>query len=649
MAILNGIETVELLHTLKGDKGDRGFVFTPNVSADGTLSWTNDGDLANPTPVNIIAEATADNFENILNAFNTSGGYNILDPANYELGYYGANFEKFSTTRHHRTVNPIQIPTGKTFLVFATSAPTTDAGTSSLIQIMFADSEGALLSQEGIKCYTCAETPVAIPEGARQFHLWTNGINYGYTFDTICVAFGSRASRIEFSPYGELKKVISLKDDFAPTDFIIEKANECVQEGVAKLTTDKAGVNKYKPTTIGFEDGCRILADGTVSPSAGFVDYAVSPLIPIEANTVYTHTRVLGDGAWDAFANNNKLYTYDASGTPISTVSLVKNADGSVTFTTPSNASYIRIGIQRNQFANYGAKIETVITAFNERFMLVLGEECPSEFIPYMVAEKSPIREKVEEILDEKNVESALPFANATIVNFGDSIFGKYRPPKDISTFLANKTGATVHNCGFGGCTMGKHWSNVYDAFSMANLATAIASGDFSVQDVAITDTSLPAYFADTLALIKSIDFNNVDIITIAYGTNDFGSGYAVDSVGDIRSFGGALRYSIERILNAFPHIKVFVCSPIWRFWMNESGEFVEDSDTKVLTNTKLTDYVSKAKEIANEYHLPFIDNYYELGLNKFNRMVYFPATDGTHPNEVGRNLIADHIASKLF
>jgi hypothetical protein len=49
------------------------------------------------------------------------------------------------------------------------------------------------------------------------------------------------------------------------------------------------------------------------------------------------------------------------------------------------------------------------------------------------------------------------PLAGKTIVNFGDSIFGKRRPPNDISTEIARLTGATVHNCGFGGCRMSAH------------------------------------------------------------------------------------------------------------------------------------------------------------------------------------------------
>lgn len=45
---------------LQGAKGNDGVSFTPNVSADGTLNWTNNGGLANPEPVNIRGPAGKD-------------------------------------------------------------------------------------------------------------------------------------------------------------------------------------------------------------------------------------------------------------------------------------------------------------------------------------------------------------------------------------------------------------------------------------------------------------------------------------------------------------------------------------------------------------------------------------------------------------
>jgi hypothetical protein len=42
---------------------------------------------------------------------------------------------------------------------------------------------------------------------------------------------------------------------------------------------------------------------------------------------------------------------------------------------------------------------------------------------------------------------------------------------------------------------------------------------------------------------------------------------------------------------------------------------------------------------------IPVIDMYHSLGFNKYNRLYYFPETDGTHPNENGMTLMAERIS----
>ncbi len=246
------------------------------------------------------------------------------------------------------------------------------------------------------------------------------------------------------------------------------------------------------------------------------------------------------------------------------------------------------------------------------------------------------------------------PLYGKTIVNFGDSIFGNKRPPNDISTAIATATGATVYNCGFGGCRMANHNTN-WDAFSMYRLAYAIANNDFSLQDaVDVSSVSgMPSYFSESRDLLKAIDFNKVDIITIAYGTNDFTANIDLDSESDkydCSTYAGALRYSIEQLLGAYPHLKIFVCGQAYRFWMDSENNFTEDSDSKLNSDgNKLTDFVAKTKDVSNEYKVKFIDNYYELGFNKCNRSHWFPDNDGTHPNIGGNRLMAEHIVSNLF
>ena len=244
-----------------------------------------------------------------------------------------------------------------------------------------------------------------------------------------------------------------------------------------------------------------------------------------------------------------------------------------------------------------------------------------------------------------------LPFYGKKIVNFGDSIFGITRPPKDISSYLATKTGATVYNCGFGGCEMSRHADSNYDAFSMYRLAYAIANDTWTLQETAAAVSGMPSYFAETVALLKTIDFAEIDIVTIAYGSNDWNNGSPLDNGGkeDMAYYADALRYSIETLLTAYPNLRIFVCSQIYKAFLNSSYEFVDDVTTHVNSqgNTAM-DFNEKTKEVAKEYMLPYINDF-DIGMNKFNRLVYFPSTDGSHPKPEGNMLIADNIAKNLF
>ena len=247
-----------------------------------------------------------------------------------------------------------------------------------------------------------------------------------------------------------------------------------------------------------------------------------------------------------------------------------------------------------------------------------------------------------------------LPFKNKKIANFGDSIFGNKQAPFSVSYALEQITGAKVYNLGFGGTDMAARSSQTWDAFSMYRLAYAIANNDFTLQDQAIEDTSagLLVYFPSTLSLLKSIDWSEIDIISIAFGTNDFTGNITLDNENnklDTTTFCGALRYSLQQILTAYPHIKIFVCGQTYRFWLSGTT-FVDDSDTHTNGNgDKLTDFVEATKNTAKEYHVPFIDNYYDLGINYYNKGYYFPQNDGTHHNYLGAKLIAEHIKRELF
>lgn len=284
------------------------------------------------------------------------------------------------------------------------------------------------------------------------------------------------------------------------------------------------------------------------------------------------------------------------------------------------------------------------------------------------IKEKNEDQDEKISALENQSGNKALKLYGKTIVNFGDSIFGLRRPPNDISTKLAELTGATVYNCGFGGCTMAYHGSSTeptkYDAFAMYQLANEIVKDNddatkWASQDAAIAyrpstpedPDPVPSYFAEALQHLKDLDFANVDIITIAYGTNDFTRGTDLEKEGDLdntKSFAGALRYSIETLLAKYPHLRIFICSQTFRFFLT-GGELSGTSDDYTNADgVKLTDFVEKTESVAKEYHLPYINNY-DIGLNVHNRSYYFSATDGTHPLTSGLHIIAENMANKLF
>ena len=249
---------------------------------------------------------------------------------------------------------------------------------------------------------------------------------------------------------------------------------------------------------------------------------------------------------------------------------------------------------------------------------------------------------------------STVQLSGKKIANFGDSIFGITQGANSVSASIAYITSATTYNLGFGGCQMSDRSDQYWKAFSMCNLAYAIANNDFTLQDQAINAedwSDKPYYFDNTYSTLRSLDFSEIDYATIAYGTNDYTAGDQLDNPNnpkDINTFGGALRYSIEALQTAFPNLRIILGSPCLRLF-NESGNIIT-SDTKTYGGGfTLIDMTEKVKEIALEYHLPFVDAYNNLGINKFNYTAFFDGTDLTHPNNYGNNLLGRLYAMKIL
>ncbi len=416
-------------------------------------------------------------------------------------------------------------------------------------------------------------------------------------------------------------------------------------------------VNLYEPQTEGWLDQNYITMDGYPAHNPDYYKkYCVTPPIPIDDGQTYT---IVPSLLPPGLATKYHVRAYDAAGVVLPELTVTEKADGGITFVVPNGAETIRFSVSKHLLDTSGnLSLETTISVFNASVMLVKGTTAPDEYVPYIPAGNRlknialPVKSVTLETIGDDAKTVIAHLMGKKIANFGDSVFGNARPPLDVSTFLADNTGATVYNCAFGGCRMGVH-NGHWDAFSMYRLAYSIANDDYSVQDDAINYDDRVSYAEEPLSLIKSIDFEKLDILTISYGTNDFTGNNPIDNAEnplDTTTVCGALRYSIETLLTAYPNLRIFVLLPTYRFWMDSANAYTDDAfnHTNNLGKT-LVDYNAAIAETAKAYNIPVIDNFAELGINKVNRYQYFPVTDGTHHNETGRKLLAKHLAHKLW
>ena len=371
--------------------------------------------------------------------------------------------------------------------------------------------------------------------------------------------------------------------------------------------------------------------------------YYVSDYIPVKKGDII---RIKDPGK--AVINNDgyvALYTSpgeikDAIGRYINTIQAsaaygIMTVSGDTVTWDTSNISYY----SWNNFAYMRVTVRSVNS------VITVNEELTSSVKEELVLKPS-VKVPKESIEAET---SGKPLAGKTVVCFGDSLFGMERGDDSAPAFIADETGATVHNVGFGGCRMSVHHSAGYAAFSMWALAKAIAEKNWTTQDSEAASGS--SYFPEQLALLKSIDFSNVDIAVIHYGTNDFGAGNAIalDNAADHDDYTtlcGALRYSIEKLLGAYPKLRIYISLPAYRYW-TESGSNTYAETYIGKSGKTLPEFVEALRTTAAEYNLPVIDSYYGLGINKANAPTFL--SDGTHHNASGRERFGRYIGQNLI
>lgn len=222
------------------------------------------------------------------------------------------------------------------------------------------------------------------------------------------------------------------------------------------------------------------------------------------------------------------------------------------------------------------------------------------------------------------------------ILNLGDSIFGNDRTD-NISEFLAKYSGATVYNGGLGGTRMSSRpTDNAYEAFDGLKLVEAITSGDWSFQDACIGNVQT-AYYAETLAMLKSLDMSTIDIVTLAWGANDWTSEGCTDEVTT-----NALASIIDMFQAAYPKIRLLVCTPIYR--LIDDG----DTDTVERYGRTMPVLVKAIEDKAKAKHISVLNSYENMPLSVNTASTYFDS-DNVHLNTEGNKLYAELISGKLI
>ena len=147
---------------------------------------------------------------------------------------------------------------------------------------------------------------------------------------------------------------------------------------------------------------------------------------------------------------------------------------------------------------------------------------------------------------------------------------------------------------------------------------------------------------------IDTIDFSGADMVTIAFGINDWKGSDTFGSFNDDITTGGTvysnMRYVIEKILTDNPECKVFIITPINASkYGNRSGNW---SLSHTINGKTLEDMFQLEKTVADYYGIELIDMTHQSTFNRLNCPVLM--VDGVHPTLKGHQLMGAELAQKI-
>lgn len=192
-------------------------------------------------------------------------------------------------------------------------------------------------------------------------------------------------------------------------------------------------------------------------------------------------------------------------------------------------------------------------------------------------------------------------------------------------------------------------------SLSTTSYATLLKSQyGFVVQNNALGDATAGNYGDITCinrSLLTQIDNATIDdtcdYCIIFIGTNDWR--FAKGDVGKVTNFDestfcGSMNVALRSIFQFAPKIKPILVTPLYRSRQNYDDN--KNSDDYPVNYIFLREYVDAVKAIGQYNHVPVIDLYNNLCINRYNDKFYLD--DGVHPNDNGHKAICDQIFNHM-
>jgi len=241
------------------------------------------------------------------------------------------------------------------------------------------------------------------------------------------------------------------------------------------------------------------------------------------------------------------------------------------------------------------------------------------------------------------------------IAIFGDSIIEFNTVPEQVEKYLS----ATVYDCSVGGTRMAQYADDsdiaiAYNKLCMFNLAKAVATRNFADVNQAVSDliTLRNDDNSVNMSTLATTNFSTIDVIVLAFGTNDYAGNNPIgndnDNTSDGSTFKGSINYIVQTLQTAYPNLQIVFSTPIYRTRYSVVGDGLNSDIHPNSLGLYLKDYADAIKQVATLNHIPVIDLYNESGINQYTSSLYHHVDDGVHPSQQGYDLISRKLSIGL-